>query len=184
MSNIKGEQLGQAVEETQNFVVLEESPTDDITGIDTDITAEEKHRYRKQPFTQIKHNLQQNDDGDVIHEQARPVFTTVARRNNMVDADEIFGQNVTASLHNISDTRCKEFLKVKIQELIFQAQFGLLPMPFQQGNGEPGQATQSQSLHDSTIQRDTYHSNSGPGRSQEAGNSNSNDNNVSCSGVY
>ena len=39
------------------------------------------------------------------------------------------GQSIGASLKSIPDHRSKEFVKVKIQEFIFQAQFGLLATP-------------------------------------------------------
>ena len=44
-----------------------------------------------------------------------------------MDADQRFGQNIAAGLRNITDDKSKEYVKVKMQELIFQAQFGLLP---------------------------------------------------------
>ncbi len=59
-------------------------------------------------------------------------------KNRVVDADEAFGQTVTAILRKIGDNRCKEFAKVKIQAIIFQAQFGMLPIPFQQPNAAVG----------------------------------------------
>lgn len=46
------------------------------------------------------------------------------RKTRVLDADEIFGQNVTASLRSMSDTRTKEYFKLKVQELIYQVQFG------------------------------------------------------------
>lgn len=45
-------------------------------------------------------------------------------KTRVLDADEIFGQNVTASLRSMSDTRTKEYFKLKVQELIYQVQFG------------------------------------------------------------
>ena len=47
----------------------------------------------------------------------------------IVDADILFGESIGASLKSITDIRLKEYIKVKIQELVFQAQFGLLATP-------------------------------------------------------
>ena len=47
-----------------------------------------------------------------------------------MDADQRFGQNIAAGLRNITDDKSKEYVKVKMQELIFQAQFALLPYLF------------------------------------------------------
>ena len=47
-----------------------------------------------------------------------------------MDADQRFGQNIAVGLRNITDDKSKEYVKVKMQELIFQAQFGLLPYLF------------------------------------------------------
>ena len=41
----------------------------------------------------------------------------------------MFGQSVGLGLQSIRDHRSKEFAKVKIQEIIFKAQFGLLAIP-------------------------------------------------------
>ena len=60
-----------------------------------------------------------------------------ARSSNLANADEIFGQHVAASLRNIKDNKCKEYVKVKIQQIIFEAQFGMQLMPFQQINIAP-----------------------------------------------
>ena len=46
-----------------------------------------------------------------------------------IHADDLFGQSIGASLKSIPDQRSKEFAKVKIQEIIFQARFGLLATP-------------------------------------------------------
>lgn len=53
-----------------------------------------------------------------------------SKRNKSVNADERFGQNVAAGFRNIMNNKSKKHLKVKMQELIFQAQFGLLPYLF------------------------------------------------------
>ena len=60
-------------------------------------------------------------------DQAMSVLNS--KQQKTPDADELFGQTIGASIKEISDKRCKEFLKVKIQELVFQAQFGLLTFP-------------------------------------------------------
>ena len=49
-------------------------------------------------------------------------------QNKVLNADEVFGQSVGLSLQNVSDKQAKEFAKVKIQEILFKAQFGILPI--------------------------------------------------------
>lgn len=50
-------------------------------------------------------------------------------KKEKMNADEMFGQSVGLGLQNIRDHRSKEFAKVKIQEVIFKAQFDLLGIP-------------------------------------------------------
>ena len=47
-----------------------------------------------------------------------------SKKNKVQDPDEAFGMTIGASLRSTSNIRNKEFAKVKIQEIIFQAQFG------------------------------------------------------------
>ena len=46
------------------------------------------------------------------------------RKSEELDADETFGRHVAHSLRNIEDRRSKELLKLKIQQLLFNAEFG------------------------------------------------------------
>lgn len=39
------------------------------------------------------------------------------------DEDDIYGQIVANSLRKIIDEKCKAFVKIKIQEILYQAQF-------------------------------------------------------------
>ena len=78
-----------------------------------------------------------------------------------MDADEFFGQNIATGLRNITDNKFKEYVKVKMQERIFQAQVGLLPLPFSQNashNGFPqnGPAINFQHIYDSATQHYPY----------------------------
>ena len=80
-----------------------------------------------------------------------------SKRNKSVDIDKLFGQNIAAGLRNIIDNKSKEYVKVKMQELTFQAQFGLLPLPFSQNvshNGFPqnGLANNFQHIYHSATQ--------------------------------
>lgn len=60
-----------------------------------------------------------------------------SKKDKVNHVDVLFGQNIGLSLQEIPDKRVKEYAKVKIQELIFQAQFGLLPLPFQLSTTTP-----------------------------------------------
>ena len=53
-----------------------------------------------------------------------------SKKIKVQDPDEAFGMIIGASLRSISSMQNKEFAKVKIQENIFQAQFGNSMAPF------------------------------------------------------
>ena len=46
-----------------------------------------------------------------------------------MDEDDAFANNVAFSLRKVTDQRSKEYAKVKIQEILYKAQFGLLLQP-------------------------------------------------------
>ena len=84
-----------------------------------------------------------------------------SKRNKSVHADELLGQNIAAGLRNITDNNSKEYVKVKMQELIFQAQFGLLPLPFSQNTShssfpQNGPANNFQRIYNSATQHYPY----------------------------
>ena len=53
-----------------------------------------------------------------------------SKKNKVQDTDIAFGMAIGASLRSISNVQNKEFAKVKIQEIIFQARFGNPMAPF------------------------------------------------------
>ena len=59
------------------------------------------------------------------------------REKKVAGADELFGQSIGESLKTIPDLRCKEYVKPKIQELIFQARGGLMNVPVAQNRFSP-----------------------------------------------
>ena len=84
-----------------------------------------------------------------------------SKRNKSVDADKLFGQNIAAGLRNITDNKSKEYVKVKIQELIFQVKFGMLPLPFSQNAShssfpQNGPANNFQHIYHSATQHYQY----------------------------
>ena len=52
-----------------------------------------------------------------------------SKKKKVQDPDEAFGMTIGARLRSISNIQNKEFAKVKIQEIIFQAHFGNLMAP-------------------------------------------------------
>ena len=54
-----------------------------------------------------------------------------AKSRKKLDADELFAQSIDESLKSIPDRCIKEYVKVKMQELVFQAHIGLLSLPGQ-----------------------------------------------------
>lgn len=63
-------------------------------------------------------------------DKALSVLESASKTTNesSVDADEAFGKTVGLQLKNIKDIQSKEFAKIKICELMYKAQFGLLRM--------------------------------------------------------
>ena len=179
-TELEGDILEENYNESVELDEFQEDPDDDLT-----IPEQPKRKSTKHPLPrEKKQKTEQKSKEDIMLDEAMSVLA--ARKSRVADADEIFGQNVTASLRNIVDNRCKEFLKVKIQELIFQAQFGMLLMPFQQTNIVPGPRPQLQSTfhqqHTYPYQRDTIYSNFGAAQSPNCS-SNSNENTASYSGT-
>ena len=70
----------------------------------------------------------EKEEEDIL-QKAMSVLNDEEGEKKIVDADILFGESVGASLKSITDIRSKEYIKVKIQELVFQAQFGLLAPP-------------------------------------------------------
>ena len=73
-----------------------------------------------------KRKIAEKSKEDVMLYQAMSVL---AKSNKEPDDDDAFGQNIALTLKSIPEKRTKEFIKFKIQELLFQAQFGNLVMP-------------------------------------------------------
>lgn len=78
-------------------------------------------------------------------EEAVSVLKTAVKPKESVDEEEIFGRNIACGLRKIKDERSKELAKVKMQEIIFQAQFGLLhtgAQPYSQNRFVPNNIPQ------------------------------------------
>ena len=64
---------------------------------------------------------------DAVLEKSLEVLEDVSNKRKMKpeeDGDTIFGKHVCQSLKDIKDKRSKELVKLKIQQLLFEAQFG------------------------------------------------------------
>ena len=46
------------------------------------------------------------------------------RRNKKDDGDKVFGKNVVCSLRKIKDENLRKYAKLKIQQFLFETQFG------------------------------------------------------------
>ena len=60
----------------------------------------------------------------------KPCVSFDPKKNKVQDPDEAFGMTIGASLRSILNIQNRAFAKVKIQEIIFQAQFGNPMAPF------------------------------------------------------
>ena len=110
---------------------------EDLDDDMTEYSDAQKRRSTTQPMVKDKRRKTGTiSTEDSLLEETLPA--PEATQAKTVDADDVFGQHVAASLRNIKEYRSKEYLKVRIQELIFEAQFGMLPMPSRQANIRPG----------------------------------------------
>ena len=99
---------------------------EDELQCDDDEEGIEHSRSTKRPLPKKKKPENKSKE-DCLLDQAASVLWS--RQNKVVDAEEVFVQNVAHSLRAISDKRACEYAKVKIQEILFQAQFGMLGLP-------------------------------------------------------
>lgn len=53
----------------------------------------------------------------------------LAKSNKESDADDFIGKSIALTLKSIPEKQTKEFMKYKIEEVSFLAQFGNLAMP-------------------------------------------------------
>ena len=67
---------------------------------------------------------------DYLLDQAMAVFQ--GKKSKTDDAEDLFSKHVASGLRAVTDLRNREYAKVKIQEILFNAQFGLLGIPFPQ----------------------------------------------------
>ena len=80
-------------------------------------------RSTERPLTN-KRKRTSTQKEDAMIEEAMSVLKAGKTRHN--DVEKVFGQSVGLSLQGIEDKRSKELSKLKIREIIFQAQFGML----------------------------------------------------------
>ena len=109
---------------------------DDSTGLNGDLECLLENRddtSTMQPLAKKRRRkIEQTSKEDRVLDEAISVLN--GRKSKNFDADDAFGQHVAASLQNLKDTTSKEYIKFKFQELIFQAQCGMLPIPSRQAN--------------------------------------------------
>ena len=82
----------------------------------------------KKPLPQKRKSSESQER--ILHEQ--PVYVVHSHKDKRDDAEDIFGQHVAAGLRAVSNIRSRELAKLKIQEILFQAQFGVPGIPTQQ----------------------------------------------------
>ena len=58
------------------------------------------------------------------------VSTLRAVKNKTLDEDDVYGQTIAFSMRSIKDPRKRAYVKLKIQEVIFQTQFGHMDNQF------------------------------------------------------
>ena len=86
---------------------------------------EMQQRSTKRPLPKRKRHTKTT--AECVMDETMSVLKAFVGKKQTLDDNDIFGQNIACGLRKITDARSKELAKVKIQEIIFQAQFGLLP---------------------------------------------------------
>ena len=122
-------------EATQESVCEEEREGQDIApeeelfnDEDPTSVASPIHRSTKKPLPR-KRKTDVVSKENWLLEEAAAIFRN--KKETRSDGEDIFSQNVAAGLRAISDVRNRELAKLKIQEILFQAQFGMLEIPMQ-----------------------------------------------------
>lgn len=88
------------------------------------VTGETLNKVSKQ-FTKKK--TQENLENELLNKSLVLLKNITSRQRTpaaATDSDDLFGQLVAQSLKGIENKRCKEIAKLKIQQLLFEAQFG------------------------------------------------------------
>ena len=84
------------------------------------------NRSTKRPLPQESKKSSKSKD-EAMMDKAMSILRS--KKKKVQDPVEAFGMTIGARLRSISNIQNKEFAKVKIQEIIFQAQFGYLMAP-------------------------------------------------------
>lgn len=100
----------------------------------------------KRPLEKQQKSTEKILKEDLLIDQA---LLALERKNvTQEDGDDIFGKNVACSLRKISDEQLKEFTKLKIQEILFQARCGSVSQdPFSTSNRFPAYNNQPPSYN-------------------------------------
>ena len=79
------------------------------------------------------------------------------RETKPLVADELFGQSIVENFKEVIDVRCKVFVKLKIQELIFNAKVGLLSIRATQNLFSPTEQSRNSYLVYCPLQETHLH---------------------------
>ena len=60
---------------------------------------------------------------DVVLDEALSALKAVKEKN--IDEDDVYGQTIAFSMRNIKNARQKAYAKIRIQQILFKAQFGV-----------------------------------------------------------
>lgn len=99
-----------------------EGQNEEDKHIELNVTAVGK-RSTKRPLD-VKRKIydEKRSKDDTAPDQAVIVLQDVNK--NQMDEDDVYGQTIAFSMRHIRDPMKKAFAKIKIQEIIYQAQFG------------------------------------------------------------
>ena len=114
----------------------------------------ENHSTKRPTANKRKHVEPTKSKEENALEEA--VSTLRAVKNKTLDEDDVYGQTIAFSMRSIKDPRKKAYVKLKIQEVIFQTQFGHMDNQFStHGIFSPSYVHPQQPMPGSTQQYST-----------------------------
>lgn len=103
-------------------MVESQSVPDDVDEIEEHVEIAEK-ASTKRPLKKRKKVVERNDEDNLLNQACLALQQTE-------DEDDVYGRSIAFTMRRITNPRNKAFAKMKIQEILFEAEFGQLgPFP-------------------------------------------------------
>ena len=87
----------------------------------------EEVKSTKKPISRKRKEISRNKEDDLLDEAMQVLQGK--KDVGQEDSEDIFGKNVASCLKNVPNSNIREYVKFKIQELLYQAQCGMMTLP-------------------------------------------------------